>query len=110
MEQRGPWKIKTTSSVYKNPWLEVLEHQVIRPDGKDGIYSVVDILPGSSILPVDEGGNTYLVKDYRFATAKNSLELPGGGIDENEDPLTAAKRELKEELGIEAGEWIKLGL
>ena len=105
MEQRGSWKIKTTSFVYKNHWLEVLEHQVIRPDGKDGTYSEVDILSGSSILPVDEEGNVYLVKDYRFAIAKNSLELPRGGIDENEDPLTAAKRELKEELGIEAGEW-----
>src|SRR3989344_6918742 len=109
MQQRGLWKIKESHSIYKTPWLEVLEHKVIRPDGTDGIFSIVDVLSGSAVLPIDDEGRIYLVKDYRLAIDQDSLELPGGGIEEGEDPLATAKRELKEELGIEAAKWIELG-
>lgn len=109
MQQKGPWKIKETICKYKNPWVDVREHKVIRPDGKEGIYGVVDIIHGSQILPMDDQDNVYLTKEFRFAIGRESIEVPGGAIDEGENPLTAAKRELKEELGIEASEWVSLG-
>lgn len=110
MKQHGPWKIKSSEVKYKNPWIEVREDQVIRPDGKDGIYGIVNMKPGVSILAIDEKNYAYLTDEFQYSVGKNSLETVSGGIDDKEDPLSAAKRELKEETGIEADEWIDLGI
>lgn len=110
LEINGPWKVKKKILKYKNPWMEVSEHKVIRPDGKDGIYGEVRIIDGVSMLPIDEDGFVYLTKQFRYTLKKEIVEVPSGGIDKNEKPLEAAKRELKEELGIVAKDWIELGL
>lgn len=111
MEKRnGPWIIKETFLKYKNPWIEVNEDQVIRPDGKAGIFGVVKMTPGVSVLALDEKGFVYLTEEFRYAIGKKSIEVVSGGIDEGEQPLDAAKRELEEELGIQAEEWVSLGV
>lgn len=109
MERKnGQWTIKETHRKYKNEFIEVFEDEVVKPDGKDGAFATVHIKAGASVLPVDDEGNVYLVKQFRYVIGEESLEAPCGAI-ENEEPLAAAKRELKEELGIEAEEWISLG-
>ncbi len=108
--QKGPWVVKGSVVRYKTPWMEVIEDSVIRPDGKLGTFSVVKLLPGISILPIDEQGNVYLVKEYKYALEKECIETVSGGIDEEEKPLEAAKRELLEELGIIAEEIIDFGV
>lgn len=109
MKKNGPWTIKESVEKYKNQWIRVREDKVIRPDGKDGIFGVVEMLPGVSILPLDEDGFVFLAEEFHYAIEKDSLEVISGGIDEKEKPLEAAKRELKEETGIQADEWIDLG-
>lgn len=109
MKKNGPWKITGSSITYKNPWISVREDQVIRPDGKPGIFGVVEMVPGISVLPIDEEGNVFLTKEFKYAIGKESIEVISGAIDKNESPLTAAKRELKEELGCIAKKWISLG-
>lgn len=109
MNKRGPWVIKESVDKYKNKWITVTEHQVIRPDGKDGIFGEVRMQDGISILPIDTDGNTYLTKEFRFAVNKESIECVSGGIDKDEQPEAAARRELKEELGMEVGDLIYLG-
>lgn len=110
MKINGPWKIKTSVVKYKNPWIKVREDKVIRPDGKSGIFGVVEMVPGVSVLPLDDQGFVYLVKEFHYAIEQNGIEVVGGAIDKNESVLHAAKRELREELGIKAEEWIDLGL
>ncbi|HBK33760.1 TPA: DNA mismatch repair protein MutT [Candidatus Uhrbacteria bacterium] len=109
MKTNGPWKIKDSQVKYKNPWISVREDQVIRPDGKDGIFGVVEMVAGVSVLPLDDEGFVYLTKEFHYAIEQDSVEVISGAIDEDETELEAAKRELKEELGIEADEWIDLG-
>jgi len=109
MKTNGPWKIKDTQEKYKNPWINVREDKVIRPDGKDGIFGVVEMVHGVSVLPMDNDGYVYLTDDFHYAIKKNSIEVISGAIDKGESPLDAAKRELKEETGIIADEWINLG-
>jgi ADP-ribose pyrophosphatase len=70
--------------------------------------------PGAAVaLPIDKGadGVTYalLVRQYRYAAAGWLLEVPGGKLDGPEDPEVCARRELIEEIGIEAGELVGLG-
>jgi 8-oxo-dGTP pyrophosphatase MutT (NUDIX family) len=110
MQKHGPWVIKNSIEKYKNKWINVTEHEVIRPDGKDGIFGIVEMMPGISILPIDDEGYVYLTKEFRFALGCDSVEVVSGGIAENESPIHAAKKELKEELGIESSEIIELGI
>jgi ADP-ribose pyrophosphatase len=108
-KEHGPWKIKSSEVKYKSPWMEVREDAVIKPDGKDGAYSSVIFSDGASALPMDDEGNVYLVEIFRYALGHVSIEVPGGIVDAGEQPLQAAQRELKEELGITANEWTSLG-
>jgi 8-oxo-dGTP pyrophosphatase MutT (NUDIX family) len=109
MKQHGPWKIKSGEVKYKSPWVEVREDAVIKPDGKDGIYSVVILPPGISVLPIDDEGYVYIEESFRYAVGHDSIEAIAGIIDKGEKPLEAAKRETKEETGIEAAQWTALG-
>jgi len=65
-------------------------------------------VPGVSVLPIDDENFVYLTKQFRYVAEKDTLEVVAGGV-ENETPMKAAKRELKEELGITAREFTKLG-
>lgn len=109
-EQRGPFEVLSSTDVYKNPWLRVHEDKVIRPGGKEGIFGVVEMKPGSSVLALTDDGAVYLVKEYKYGIGRESLEVMSGAIDGDETPLQAAKRELQEELGLEAEEWVDLGV
>jgi len=109
MKTNGPWKIKNSIEKYKNPWIRVREDQVVRPDGKDGIFGVVEMVPGISVLPIDDKGYVYLTKEFHYGIERVSVEAASGAIEEGESDLAAAKRELKEELGIVADVWINLG-
>ena len=106
----GPWTIKGTARKYKNPWIQVCEDQVMRPDGKEGSFTTVKMKPGISVLAMEADGSVYLTSEFRYAIGRESIEVVSGGVDVDESPLNAAKRELREELGIEAGEWIDLGI
>ncbi len=61
------------------------------------------IAPNSvCVVPVDEEGNVYLVRQYRKPPERLMLEVVAGGVDEGESPLEAARRELQEEAGLKA--------
>ena len=109
-KKHGPWEIEETENKYHNSFIEVEEDKVLQPNGQSGIYATVKIKPGVAVLPVDEQGNVYLIQQFRYALGRESLEVVCGAIDGEEDPLEAAKREVKEELGIEASEWLELGM
>ena len=106
----GPWVIKGTARVYQSPWIEVREDQVIRPDGKAGTFATVRMKPGVSVLALDADESVYLTSEFRYAIERESIEVVSGAIEEDENPLEAAKRELREELGCEAEEWVELGV
>jgi len=107
--KRGPWTVRESVEKYHNEFFTVREDQVVRPDGKPGTYAIVTLKPGVCILPVEADGTVYLVRQFRYAVERESLEAPAGSLDEGEPPLEAARRELEEEMGIRAAEWLDLG-
>lgn len=110
MKKNGDFIIKKSVQKYKNPWIEVVEEKVIRPDGKPGIFGIVKMVEGLSVLPLDDRGFVYMTEEFHYAIGKKHIEVVSGAIDKGESAIKAAKRELREELGIEAKEWIDLGL
>jgi len=109
MEERGPWKTLSIEERYATPWISVSHHEVIDPSGAPGIYGVVhfkNIAVG--VVPLDEGLNTWIVGQYRYPIKAYSWEIPEGGGQRDRPALESAKRELREEVGIEAREWIEV--
>ena len=104
-EEKNPWKILSAKTVYENPWIRVDESQT-EMDGHEGIYGVVHFKSFAiGIMALDDEMNTWLVGQYRFPLNEYSWEIPEGGGLRSVDPLESAKRELKEETGIEAADW-----
>ncbi|HEX9950550.1 MAG TPA: NUDIX hydrolase [Rubricoccaceae bacterium] len=105
----GPWTVLSTDRPYADEFIDVAVDQVVQPDGERGQYATVRMKPGVTILPIDGEGRVRLVRQFRYALGAESLEAPAGGVDDGEDPLDAARRELEEELGITAETWEPLG-
>ncbi|MEG1895233.1 MAG: NUDIX hydrolase, partial [Oscillospiraceae bacterium] len=61
------------------------------------------------VLPLDEEGNIYLVRQFRSPFEREVLEIPAGKLEQGEDPFKAAKRELKEETGFDGADFTPLG-
>jgi len=109
MREHGPWRIMDTRQVYRDPWVGLTVDDVVRPDGTPGTFSVVHIKPGISVVAMDDAGVVYLTEEFRYSVGRMSLEVVSGGVEDGEEPLAAARRELKEELGIAANDWTDLG-
>lgn len=105
----SPFRTKSTKIVYKNPWIEVEENEIVRPDGRDGIYGVVKSHDSVTAVPVADDGRIFLIHSFSYAGNKWHWELPAGGTD-GEDFASASRRELKEETGIDAAKWRQIGL
>lgn len=103
------FKLLSSKKIYQNHWIKVREDKVIRPGGKEGIFGVIEMKGGCTTLAMNKRGQVYLASEYKYGIKKRSIELISGGFDRNEKPLAAAKRELREEAGLEAEKWIFLG-
>ena len=107
---RSPWTTLASRLVYENPWIRVREDRVVRPDGSEGIYGVVEVRPSVGILAINECDELALVGQWRYATNRHGWEIPrGGSVPGETDMLAVGKRELREETGIEARCWEPLG-
>lgn len=109
-EHRNPWQTLSSRNVYENNWISVREDEVLRPDGRPGIYGVVHFRNVAvGVLALDEDDSLYLVGQYRYTLDRYSWEIPEGGCAAGEEPLSAARRELEEETGLRARDWRRLG-
>jgi ADP-ribose pyrophosphatase len=103
--------ITTLSSreIYRNHWLRLREDRILRSNGKEGIYSVVDKDECAIILPI-ENDRVWLVEQFRYTVQERAWELPQGGWEEAVvDPEDLARGELNEETGLHAERMVRLG-
>lgn len=104
-----PWQTHSIEEKYDNPWITVSHREVTAPTGNAGIYGLVHFKNTAvGVVPIDSDGNTWLVGQHRYTLDQYMWEIPEGGSLPNEDNLSVAKRELREETGIVAGRWTPL--
>jgi ADP-ribose pyrophosphatase len=105
--EQSPWQTLSTECVYESPWIKVDKHDVINPSGNPGEYSVIHFKNTAlGILALDAEYNTWIVGQYRYPLNRFSWEIPEGGGKLDVPPLESAKRELLEETGIQAEDWL----
>jgi ADP-ribose diphosphatase len=94
-------KIMNERVLHKGRLFSVLERDIEIQPGKTVSWEMISTTGGSvAIVAMDEEQNVYLVEEYFAAINKRGLKLPGGMIDEGEEPAVAADRELQEEIGF----------
>ena len=88
--------------IYSGNIIKVEKVTVTLPNGKLATRDVVRHPGASAVIPLNENGELYMVRQFRKPLETVSLEIPAGKLDEGEDPAICAERELKEETGLTA--------
>ncbi len=83
--------------------------RVVLQDGTETLRDIVQHPSSVVIVPLEDDGNVVMVRQYRKAAGRELLEFPAGVMEEDASPLEAARRELREETGLDATELIELG-
>lgn len=95
--------------LYQGKILRLTRDEVELCDGRRALREVVHHSGGVSVLPVDDEGNCYLVRQFRYPAGETVLEIPAGKREAGEEPLACAVRELSEETGFTADTFTDLG-
>ena len=99
----------SSEEIYKGVVVHLYRDEIKLANGEPSVREVLRDCRAVCVLPLDSEGNVTVVKQYRYAHSRVLTEIPAGKLDEGEDFLTAAKRELLEETGITAGKYTFLG-
>lgn len=95
--------------IFSGKIVRVTVDDVELEDGRPAKREVVHHHGGACIAALDGDGCIYTVRQYRYAIGRELLELPAGKLEPREDPLKAAQRELREEVGVVADTYLDLG-
>lgn len=102
---------ETVSSelIYQGRVFDVRRDQVRLQNGSLTTLDIVDHPGAVTLLPLDAEGRLWLVRQYRYSASAELLELPAGALEEDELPEACAYREVREEIGMSAGQLEKVG-
>lgn len=104
------WQVLESQMVIEHPFLRVAMETVSLPDGEI-IYDwpIVHARDYINVVAFNADGDALILEGYKHGARRCSWQVVGGYIEQDEDPLSAAKRELLEETGHDSDEWIYLG-
>src|SRR5947207_13735272 len=97
------WTVHSEKPLYEDEWLDIRLADVELPDGRHLDHRVIRTMPGAGAVVLNEQRQVLLLWRHRFITDTWGYEIPMGGIDPEEDPETAAAREVEEETGWRPG-------
>jgi len=104
-----PFELLKSEILMKGRAFTIRRDLLKTPDERETKFEIIEHSGSVVIIPLDENGNVLLVRQYRHATGGDLLELPAGTLEDNEDPEVCAAREIREETGMAAREFTKLG-
>lgn len=103
------YEVIHSDTVYKGRVFSLHHDQVRLPGGQLAHLDVIDHPASITLVPLDEKGRIWFVRQYRHPAGQDLLELPAGTLDPGEDPLTCAVRECREEIGMSPGRLSPIG-
>jgi ADP-ribose pyrophosphatase len=105
-----PPRVTSSRIAYENRWLRLREDRLLRADGSEGLYGVVEKSPAAVVLPLHDG-RVVLVEQYRHTVGRRFWECPQGAHEGEPQPSAdeLARAELAQETGFEAGALRHLG-
>lgn len=98
-----------SETLFRGKIVTLKKDMALLPNGKSAVREVVEHPGGVCVLPLEEDGTVWTVKQWRYPFAQVVEELPAGKLDGPEAHEEGARRELSEEIGCEAGELTYLG-
>lgn len=100
------WKTLSSEYLFRRPWLTARRDVCQLPDGRiNDEYYVLEYPTWINVIAITDDGQMILVRQYRHGLGRTCFEIVAGCVEEGEDPMDAAKRELQEETGYTGGEW-----
>ena len=100
---------KHSEKVFTGELLHVFKDEAILPDSSTGRREWIQHPGACAVVPMFGNGDCVLIQQFRYPAQQLFWEVPAGKIDVDEDPLSTAKRELKEETGYRAEQWTYIG-
>ena len=101
--------IESSETVFRGHLVQLRRDRLRLPQGISISMEVV-VHPGAvAIVPIDDQGRVWFVRQYRHATGESLLEIPAGTLEPGEEPEACAARECREEIGLAAGRLVPLG-
>lgn len=102
----GKWKILESEYLIRRPWLTARRDKVELPSGVvNDEYYVLEYPKWANVIAITDEGRFVMVEQYRHGLGEVLTELCAGVVEDGEDPLDAARRELAEETGYTGGTW-----
>jgi len=101
-KKMSQWKIISQKSILKAKLFDVKQIDFENKSGKKKTHHVAERVPIVSVFPLTDSYEIYLLSEYRYMLKKTIIEAVAGHMEKKETTIAAAKRELKEEAGIEA--------
>jgi len=99
---QNPWTTLSSTEIFENNWIKLTDHKVLTPAGTEGTYGAIHFKNRAvGVVPYADGF-VWLVGQTRYVLNQYSWEIPEGGCPKNEDLEDCARRELREETGLEA--------
>lgn len=104
------WKVKKTERILDSEYVKVDKDDVILPHGREikDFYKVT-IKDCAAVVAITPDNQIILKKEYRYCYGEELIEIPAGVLEDGEEPLETAKRELEEETGYVGKKWTYLG-
>ena len=100
----------SSEDIFDGVILHVKRDQVTLPNGNQTVREVIRHIGAVCVIPVLDNGDVIVERQYRYPPDKVITEIPAGKLDSaDEDRLEAIKRELREDTGYTADEWIDIG-
>jgi len=92
-----------SEKTYQGRAFDVRRDQVRLPNGNTAYLDIVEHIGAVTMMPLDDEGQVWFVRQYRHAAETHLLEFPAGTLEAGEPPEECARREIREEVGMATG-------